>query len=657
MQTIATIRFVVLTALLSLFPASLLGQSPDDHGNTRGLATPVGVNTARSGRLERRGDVDYFRVQVVSAGQLRIATSGSADTVGYLQGAQGQYLAANDNNGSSRNFRIERIVARGTYFVAVVGANRRTATGAYNLHVGFTAGRTAQDDHGNARAQATRVGTPSTTRGRLERRGDVDYFRISVTRSGQLRIATSGTTDTVGYLQDANGRQLTRNDNNGSNRNFRIVRNVTRGTHYVAVTGANRRTVIGAYNLHVGFTAGGGSGTPPDDHGNTWAQATRVGTPSTTRGNLERRGDVDYFRVDVPADGQLRIATSGTTDTYGFVGTSGRWLAQNDDGGANGNFRIERNVARGTHYVAVVGYQRHATGTYALHVGFTASDGGEDGRIPPGLPPEVPPRNPPQATGQNMPGLEIAGAGVTRRVLARNTRAAHVRLRAGQWFEPRDGRFQRMMVTETTTVPVGGTVDVPTACMQRNNPPPARGARFFSQPKATSGSVQQCQQRCLSSTGSSIQDCVWGCENEGGSNEGDNTGSSWRHIEEADATDCLDVALGRPTRIEGRYTGSGGFATIRNKCSMRLHVRDACISEGVSENYPLPGLYSFRGAGLGSVAAGGEKPGVAHFVGGSLPSGICAAEDYKVIACVWKDYGSYSPYFTMPDGSEHVCID
>ena len=48
----------------------------------------------------------------------------------------------------------------------------------------------SEDDHGNNCSGATQVSLPSTTRGILERSGDLDYFRFSVSRAGRLRAET-----------------------------------------------------------------------------------------------------------------------------------------------------------------------------------------------------------------------------------------------------------------------------------------------------------------------------------------------------------------------------------------------------------------------------------------------------------------------------------
>ena len=124
------------------------GAEVEEHGNTRAAATEVEVNSETRGGLERAGDVDYFRVAVPGAGTLTVGTGGSTDTVGYVGGASGAWLSVNDDQGNNLNFRIVQQVGAGTYYVAVVGGEERTQTGAYTLQVGFTEDE-AGDDHGD----------------------------------------------------------------------------------------------------------------------------------------------------------------------------------------------------------------------------------------------------------------------------------------------------------------------------------------------------------------------------------------------------------------------------------------------------------------------------------------------------------------------------
>ena len=88
------------------------------------------------------------------------------------------------------------------------------------------------------------------------------------------------------------------------------------------------------------------------DHGDTARGATAVLVQSATRGLLEA-GDVDFFRIDVPRTGVLRVETTGTTDTQGTLTSASADTdspgTQDDDSGQDANFRIEQRVKGGSY--------------------------------------------------------------------------------------------------------------------------------------------------------------------------------------------------------------------------------------------------------------------------------------------------------------------
>ena len=342
----------------------------DDHGDSRNGATRVSVPSDTDGVLTA-GDTDYFRIDINGSGTLEVYTSGSTDTVGRLEDAGGSRLAENDDSGSGLNFRIEREVSTGTYYVRVRGVTGSTA-GAYTLHVRFeVAAVDPADDHGDDRASATRVAVPSDTDWQSELLPRHGLFQDRHQRlPGRLQVYTSGSTDTRGRLQDANGNLLEDDDNSGALGNFRIEREVSSGTYYVRVRGLFLDTT-GSYTLHVRLLES------QDNHGDDRASATRVAVPSDTDGSLIA-DDTDYFRIDVSDSGTLQVYTSGSTDTRGRLeDANGSSLASDDNSGALGNFRIERDVSRGTYYIRVWGRSSSTTGSYALHVRF-------DGAVKPG---------------------------------------------------------------------------------------------------------------------------------------------------------------------------------------------------------------------------------------------------------------------------------
>ncbi|MCY3813800.1 MAG: serine hydrolase [Gammaproteobacteria bacterium] len=106
----------------------------DDHGGTSGASTflPLGIRT--TGRISPAGDTDAFRLEVPNAGGLRVGSSGPADTVGELRDSAGAVLAVRDDGGHGHNFRIERHVEPGIYYVHVSAATPGSFTLLADVH-------------------------------------------------------------------------------------------------------------------------------------------------------------------------------------------------------------------------------------------------------------------------------------------------------------------------------------------------------------------------------------------------------------------------------------------------------------------------------------------------------------------------------------------
>ena len=124
---------------------------------------------------------------------------------------------------------------------------------------------------------------------------------------------------------------------------------------------------------------GGGTRTPPDQHGDTPAEATSLNPRRYTTGSITRRldarlqsqRDVDYFQLDLPHAGVLTASTTGSVDT------TGRLSQVHDDGEpilvaadtARGPFELGVAVEPGTYYLAVSAGT--SFGDYRLLVDYT----------------------------------------------------------------------------------------------------------------------------------------------------------------------------------------------------------------------------------------------------------------------------------------------
>ena len=108
----------------------------------------------------------------------------------------------------------------------------------------------------------------------------------------------------------------------------------------------------GDYKIYVMELREADSSWKPFDHGDSPSTATPLAVGEYIGGELSA-GDSDYFRVPVNSEGYLEASTTGFTDTYGYIeDSSGNVLHKNDDGGADGNFRISAAMEPGTYYIA-----------------------------------------------------------------------------------------------------------------------------------------------------------------------------------------------------------------------------------------------------------------------------------------------------------------
>ncbi|MCB4773444.1 MAG: pre-peptidase C-terminal domain-containing protein, partial [Sulfurovum sp.] len=310
------------------------GETTDDHGNSKDVATSISPSDTTLGNIEVAGDEDWFKIVISHAGTFTVKTEGGTDTEGVLYDASDENIASDNDSGTNKNFKISKRLEAGTYYVKVSASS----TGTYSLAYYFTS-----DDYGNIASTATSISPSDTTPGSIETAGDVDWFKIVIPDATILTVNTTGTTDTEGELYK-DGDLNASDDNSGSGRNFKISKRLEAGTYYVKVK-HHTASSTGTYSLVTYF----------DDYGDTPDDATSINPNSSTAGNIDKAGDEDWFKVVIPHDGTLVVETTGTTDTVGeLYDVSGRRRIESDDqDGVDNNFKISRSVAAGTYYVKV----------------------------------------------------------------------------------------------------------------------------------------------------------------------------------------------------------------------------------------------------------------------------------------------------------------
>ena len=110
------------------------GAARDRDDDTVERATPLRLGVEVGDAINERGDDDWWLLQTRASGRFIIETTGGTDTFGRLMDRSVELVAADDDSGEGRNFRIDdgAVVEAGAYYLRVTGGSS-FYTGPYTL--------------------------------------------------------------------------------------------------------------------------------------------------------------------------------------------------------------------------------------------------------------------------------------------------------------------------------------------------------------------------------------------------------------------------------------------------------------------------------------------------------------------------------------------
>ena len=344
---------------------------------------------------------DWYKIEVAQEGRIELIVTGTEDlTLNYSSSSVYGYW-----DGNIRSFGIfaggfndtitykATNVGKGTYYIKI---NRYTGSGGYRLKYTFTPCPLANDpEPNNDYEHAGLLQSGQTAQGRLGYRNsenvtdNEDWYKIEVAQEGRIELIVTGTEDlTLNYSSSSVYGYW-----DGNIRSFGIfaggfndtitykATNVGIGTYYIKI---NRYTGSGGYRLKYTFTP---CPLANDDEAEGYADAQKILNGQTVTGRLGYRtsanvtDDADWYKIDVPGDGIVRLIATGTEDlrfNYSSSSVYGYW----DDnirsvgifaGGFSDTITFERkDRGEGTYYIKIQRYT--GSGGYKLHYDFIANN-------------------------------------------------------------------------------------------------------------------------------------------------------------------------------------------------------------------------------------------------------------------------------------------
>ena len=172
----------------------------DDHGDARAEATEVPLEGSTVGSISD-GDVDYFRLEMNTAGVLSASVTSSMGAYTFIFDSSGNVLARDGNSAAGFNFQILVPVSSGTYYIHIE-AYRSTTD--YTLDV-------------RSLSSASNIAT------NLTQNASDDWAPVWSPDGQRLAFASSRDGNTEVYVMDADGTNPTNLTQNADTDGWNIV--------------------------------------------------------------------------------------------------------------------------------------------------------------------------------------------------------------------------------------------------------------------------------------------------------------------------------------------------------------------------------------------------------------------------------------------------
>ncbi|MQA39266.1 DUF4214 domain-containing protein [Rugamonas aquatica] len=325
------------------------------------------------------GDRDWVELDMTAGTTYVINLDGQHYTKLSIKDATGKQLALStpQTDGLPAKTLYYTPTASGSYYIEVA-ASYADAGQPYQLRMSSFV-----DDYGNDTAHAGKLAYGATVNGALEIANDVDVFKITLNADEAFSIAFNSPQLSGGSTQRANGPMLQIVDSAGKallpfggaearQDSLQRFMSLGSGDYYVKVVNAGAAAAPASYTLTPTLEY------PGDDIGSGLDYANTLAIGQLVASAIDRRFDVDTFKVHVNGSGVLSVdlgAAAGTVKLT-VIDNKGSSVqpSQSTDYGSHTVISYAARAAGDYHLILTTPWEKPVPADYSLLATFASDD-------------------------------------------------------------------------------------------------------------------------------------------------------------------------------------------------------------------------------------------------------------------------------------------
>ncbi|SDO62783.1 S-layer homology domain-containing protein [Paenibacillus sp. yr247] len=358
-----------------------------EPNDTIDQAAKLSIHTAVKATLSSAQDEDWYAIDAAYDGFIKLWLHNTDSSGIRVRFDSGETFIANSSNDGSQPFTVP--VTKGRTYVQLQTVDRsRKAALSYSMQTGFDIYKDPYEDNDKQYKAFALPARSQTIRGTFDKKGDLDWFVLSLEHSGSMRLKLSvdtGRIDPMILFQKEGEKAITIDQAGDGGIEVSSQMDLLPGQYYIRVSNVKdySEPITGEYTFDIDYTP---KLIDPNEPNDKSYQATFAAMNSVYEGLFNKDDDVDWFEFQMSKDGLAQVNLTNIPTSRILYATlydssmKEQGFYRNEYG--SDQLFIEKTLNAGAYYIKLQANQwfmsqlyRLKVGSYTLVSGFTDIEG------------------------------------------------------------------------------------------------------------------------------------------------------------------------------------------------------------------------------------------------------------------------------------------